>query len=298
MFFYLIFSFNLLLSPSLLWATDQKVFKAENFQSILIKVPYLDLKFEHKNSSNYTVEWTGKLSTRVDKNTLLLKSPDFDSIKLWSKQQKPVILKISGPSRPLQLFSFSSKISSKSWKESVFISSLKGELNATNSQGSWKMSLKEGTVNIYQQKGSLEVQAFQLKSLIKSSEGNFQFYMNEGSLRVKNSKGKAEFITDKANVRLTQFKGSLKGSSQSGNIKASLQADKVELFAKESILQISTFKHAARITAYTESGKIYGSRHFHKQFSGKSTKVTGRVKGSVKKGLISLKTESGNIYIN
>ena len=153
-------------------------------------------------------------------------------------------------------------------------------------------------MNIQQQTGPLSVQGFHVNLSLSSSQGRFQFHINEGRLKVNKSKGELHFITDKADIQLAQFKGSLKGSSQSGAITASIQPDTVDLFAEKSPLRLSFMGQAPTITAYTEKGKIYGARHLHKQFSGNSTKVSGRIRGSVKKGTVSVKTGTGNIYIN
>ena len=97
---------------------------------------------------------------------------------------------------------------------------------------------------------------------------------------------------------MTKFKGNLKGFNHSGEVRGVVQAGEVDLFSKEGTLRMSFVGQAPRIRAYTERGKIYAPRYLHKKFSGASIEVLGRIKGSVKKGTVSLTSDTGNIYIN
>ena len=279
---------------------EQKTLSSKDIKSIVIKAPRLNLKVIKRQTPVYTIKWTGDLSFQNKENELTIQTSSFNSKKSWTvnPSKSPLTLEISGPATPVQLFSFSSKVSFSHWTKPVFISSFKGKIKASNTQGPWEISLKKGSVNIHQHLGSLSVQGFHVNHFLTSSKGQFQFYINEGQLKVKKSEGEVNFTTDKAEIQLTRFKGNLKGFSQSGAIIATVQPETVELFAGESPLRVSFRGWAPRITAYTEKGKIYGARYLYKQFSGKSTKVSGRIKGSPKKGNVSLKTETGSIYIN
>ena len=265
---------------------EQKTFSSKELQSIVIKAVHLNLKIKESNTSFYTVKWTGKLSVQNREKSLFVQSDDFNSKKSWKTGtlKTKASLEISGPSLPVRLFAFSSASSFSHWKKPVFISSFKGELKATKTRGPWEISFKKGSVRLHQHQGSLSVQGFHINQILSSSQGSFRFYINEGSLKVKKSKGDLDFTTDKAEIRLTQFKGNLKGFSQSGTVRAVVQPEKMELSSEKSPLHVSFMGQGPKITAYTEKGKIYGARHLHKQFSGKSTQVSGRMRGSVKKG--------------
>lgn len=298
-YFQTFFALSLLTVSSLSFAEQQKI-PVQEIRSIVIKALHLDLKVKKNSSKFYTIKWTGNLSLKNTNKILSIQSSNFNSKKLWNSPVPKTlpVLEISGPSLPIQLYSFFSKSDFSHWTKPVFISSFKGHIKASKSKSPWEISLKEGSIHVHQQKGPLSVKGFNVNLSLNSSEGDFQFFLNEGQLRVKKSKGALNFITDKAKIHLTQFKGSLEGSSQSGAVTATIQPETVNLFTDKSPLRISFMGQAPRITAYTEKGKIYGARHLYKQFSGKSTKVSGRVRGSVKKGTVSLKTETGNIYIN
>ena len=280
---------------------QQKTFPSKEIKSILIKTMNLNLKIKKVDSILYTIKWTGDLFFQTNEGILTIQSSGFNSKRSWDvpSSKNFVTLEISGPARPVQLFAFSSKISFSQWTKPVFISSFKGNIKTLNTKGPWEISLKEGNINIHQHQGSLSVQGFHLKNLLTSSKGYFQFYINEGLLKMKKSKGELHFTTDKADIQLTQFKGSLKGFSQSGAITSTVQPETVELFTKKSPLRVYFMgQQAPMLTAYTEKGRIYGPRYLHKQFSGKSTTVSGRIRGSLKKGKVFLKSKTGNIYIN
>lgn len=295
---YFIFLFPVFFSFTLF--AQQKTFSAGEIESIVIKAVHLNLKFKSRNASLYTIKWTGKLSFQKKEKVLKIQSSNFNTRQSWKplSSGSPAVLEISGPSLPVQLFSFSSKASFSRWTKPVFISLFKGTVRSVKSKGLWKISLKEGSINIHKHEGSLFVQGFHINQQLTSSQGQFQFYTNEGRLKLKQSEGQLNFITDKAGIELTQFKGSLKGFSQSGAIQAVLQPDVVELFAGKGPLRVSVRGYSPSLKAYTEKGKIYGPAYLYKQFSGKSTEVSGRLRGYQKKGKLLLKSETGNIYIN
>ncbi len=290
------------LPPLLSWPLfgEPGAFPSKDIKSIVIKATRLNLTVKHKRSGFYTVKSSGSLSLRKEKGALIAQSKNFYSKKVWrdgSFKQIP-FLEISGPSAPVRVFSFFSQSSFFRWAQPVFISSLKGQIKAVQTKGAWEISLKRGSVDIHRHQGDLTVQGFHLRHFLRSSQGKFNFYINEGLLSAQKSKGKLNFTTDKAKIQLTQFKGSLKGFSQSGAIIAKIQPKTAELSSKEGPIRVSFMGQAPSITAYTEKGQIYGASYLHKQFSGKSTKVSGRIRGSLKKGKASLKSETGNIYIN
>ena len=278
---------------------NQKSFPAGEINSIVIKAVHLKLQVRHKSSDNYSIKWTGKISFQLENGVLNLQSDNFNSIKSWKSNKSPSpTLEISGPSVPVELFSYSSQSFFSLWTKPVFVSSFKGTVKSLNHKAPLNIHLNEGSITINKQKGPLLARGFNIKSSIDSSEGEFRLYLNEGSLNAKKSKGDLHFTTNKAKVKIKQFKGNLKGFSYSGPITAQVEPNTVELLSEKSSLRLSFIKHAPTITAYTEKGKIYGANYLNKQFSGQSIKVTGRMQGQIKKGEVSLKTETGNIYIN
>ena len=278
----------------------EKIFPAKDITDLIIQVPSLNLKVKQSNLSTYTFKKTEGLDIESTQGKLLIKSQDFSSKKAWSDKspKKSLNLEISGPSTNLQIFSFLSNISISSWTKPVFISSFKGQIKANNTKGAWQMSLKAGKVNMTRHRSSLKIKSLQTQLILEKSEGNFDFQVNEGKLTIKKSKGRVSFTNNKPKIQLTQFTGNLKGFSRLGPIQASLQANEVDISTEEGAIRIYFIKQGPKVTAYTEEGKIYAPKYFHKKFSGKSTLVSGQIKSNIKKGQVSVKTERGNIYIN
>ena len=279
---------------------EEKKISAQEIKSITIKALHLNFKIKNSRSAVYTIKWTKDLSLKNEERDLTIQAPGFNSKSSWNlkpPKTRPT-LEITGPSVPLKIFALSTRSSLSQWTKPVFISSFKGSINGSKNKGHWELSLKEGSVNLHQQEGSLSVKGFHVNNFLTSSKGIFQFHINEGLLQVKKSEGKLNFTTDKAKIKLTQFKGSLKGFSQSGALNATIKPKKVDLFVKESSIRLYFMGQAPKVTAYTEKGKIYGPNYLYKKFSGKSTKVSGQIRGSLKKGEVSLKSNTGNIYIN
>ena len=269
-------------------------------QSILVKGIYLKLKVKKSISDQYQIKWTGPLSVKNEGSVLSIQDKSFNSRKSWKSSSKKALatLEITGPATPIKVFALDIKASFLSWEKSVFISGFKGSLEGSRNKGIWKIHFQEGRLNLRQQKGSLFVRGFFIKNRLRSSQGDFQFLINEGSLNVSNSEGHLRFVTDKAKAVLKNLKGSLIGSSQSGDLKVSIKPKKVDFFVEEASIRLSLMGQAPKIKAYTEKGKIYGSNYLHKQFSGKSMTVSGRIRGSSKKGEVFVHSNTGNIYIN
>ncbi|MCY4320858.1 MAG: hypothetical protein OXC37_00415 [Bdellovibrionaceae bacterium] len=276
----------------------EKVFPAKDIKSFTIQIPSLNLNIKHSNSSNYTIKGGEDLEFQIEQGEFSIKSKDFSIKSAWSNKTKSINLEIFGPSKDLQIFSFKSKISISNWIKSVFISSFKSQINSNNTKGSWKLSLKEGSVSMLRHNNSLNLKAFQANLKLSQSEGNFNFQINEGKVTIKKSKGKLTFNSDKPKIHLTQFTGDIKGFNQQGDIRASIQADELDISTKQGAVRLYFMKQGPKIKAYTEEGKIYAPRYFYKKFSGKSTYVSGRIKSKISKGNASIKTEIGNIYIN
>ncbi len=278
----------------------QKSIPAKEIQAISIKIPQVNLKVKHVPSSLYIMKWDGKLSFQTKKGVLLIQSPDFNSRRAWHEPSSSSVvdIEISGPSKALQLFSFSSQSLFSDWAKALFISSFKGNIKAIRTKGFLDINLKKGTFSLTRHKGPARVKAFYAEGLLSSSDGDFEFQLNEGRLKVKQSKGILSWITNRAEVRITQFEGDVKGFSQSGAVTARLQPGTAELTTGDSPLRVSFIRRSPKITAQVENGRIYGARGLGRSFSGKSTQISGWLKGAFKKGSVLLKSETGSIYIN
>ena len=290
----------------------------EGLSLIVIKATQLRLKVKTRGKKNsgkrastlpsapagsLNLKWKGDASVEQKDGILSLEAKDFSSKKAWKDpldKEKLLVLEISGGSNtlPLRIFARSIQASVSHWDQAVFVSAFEGSLNALGNRGPWQISLKDGELNIRKHKGQLRLKGSDLKILVSESQGSSTLRLNEGALKFKKWQGDLDFIGNRADLRLQQFKGRLKGKSQSGQLRASIQPENVEWSSRQGDIRLTFIKQAAKVTAYTERGKIYGARHLSREFSGKSTKILGWLKGRPKKGFVSLSSETGNIYLN
>ena len=275
---------------------EQKNFPVQSVKLIDVKAMDLEIKVKKHSLKVYTINWSEDLSFKDQDGALTFQSEDF--FKGEKKGASKSILEIKGPGLPVSIFTLSVKASFVNWTNPVFLSSFEGDIKGSNNRGLWEISMKKGRLNLHRQKGALSLKGFHIDSFITSSEGDFKFQINEGRLKMKKCKGKLDFTTDSAKIELTGFEGSLNGFSQTGPFSGSIKPDKVNLFVAESPLRIYFMGQATKVKAYTERGKIYAPKFFYKKFSGRSTEVLGRTKGSRKKGEALLKSDTGTIYIN
>ena len=220
--------------------------------------------------------------------------------KAWEQNNKEekIHLEISGPSKRLKIFSFSSNISVSNWTQAVFISSFNSEIKSVNTKGAWQITLKTGNINMTKHNSPLKLKAFQANFKLNSGKGDFDFQVNEGRITLTKSSGHMSFMSDKSKIKLTRFKGNLTGFNRLGEIQARIQADNVDVSTKQGPIKLYLWGQGPKIKAYAETGKIYAPKYFYKKFSGKSTLAKGQIRSKITKGSVSAKTEQGNIYIN
>lgn len=292
-----IFSFFLLVS-SWAWA-DQRTWPAKEIQSFFIQVSSLHLTFKESNSPFYKIEWEGDLNIKNEEGQLKIQSRDFFSLKKQPKEIKKIRLKLSGPSKPVEIFANLSHISISRWKSSVFISSFDGNIQANKTKAPWEVSLKTGQVTINEHKAPLKIKAFKLNLKVSKSKGPFDFLVSEGSLRIKESEGFIQYVSDSSKIRLIKFKGDFNAFSRSGDIRASfVKTEKTDLKTETGDISLYFANQGPRINTYTNKGRIYAPKYLNKKFKGKSTYVSGRIISSVKTGEVSVESDLGNIYIN
>ena len=285
-------------SPAAVGALKLESLPSEGIRSIVIKARGLNLKIRHTKTNSYSLKADSSLKWEKTPNGVLkIISSGYDSKKTWKSPSKPVVLELAGPSIPAQVFASFGQAVFSSWKASVFVSLLKGEIKGAKNKGEWQVSLKEGSLNLEEHQGAVTAKGFRNQWRVRSSRGNFRFIFNEGLLSVKKSQGDLHFEANKATITLARWKGSLKGLSGSGPVSAILEPSEADITTEEGPIHVSFQDSAPKISAYTEKGRIFGLAYIPTVFSGTSQKKAGRIRGRQKKGKVSLRSLSGNIYI-
>ena len=280
--------------------SGKKVFPAAVTRRVIIRSLGAKVHFKKNSSHDYQVEWQGAASVENKEGDLVIEEAGYHEVKSWGEAGgKPLKVTVSGPGgAPVSVFAFSVSVHFVRWEAPVFVSSLSGQIQGEGNKGPWRLSLREGALDIKGHSGDVEAKGFRAASNFQSGKGNFRWQFSEGSLRFTEGQGAVDFSTDKGEVRIKKFKGSLKGSSKSGPVRASMEPDQVEVYSSEGTLRFHFMGYGAELVAYSERGKIYAPRRLSRDFSGRAYKVMGRLKGKPKKGKISLKTNTGAIYIN
>jgi len=275
-----------------------KTFLASDIQSIKIKVLRAHISFQHKNTKHLQIEWDQ--SVKLINGVLEITDSSYHSKKAWNKifSQKELSLKIIGPNKPISLFAADVKLNFLKWKQAVFISAHKSQIQGQKTAGLWEVFSKHSNMNLSHHNGSIYFKGFSLKAKLRHIlKTKSHFYFNDGSLKFTKSSGDLFFTTDRAKLNLRHFKGNLAGTTQSGSINVSMKPDtQVDVYSKEGEMRFYFQNQGAHLVAYAEKGHIYAPSYMNKKYSGKSLQVTGKLKGEGR-GKVSLKTETGKIYV-
>ena len=184
------------------------------------------------------------------------------------------------------------------WKRPIFISSFKGNIDLQKTTGKAQIDLYEGKVSVKNHKGDLKFKSFSADLNVSESQGVFAIQLNEGSLKIQKSAGYLDFVGNKLKLNLNDFNGDIKGFTESGELRASLKPENLELKTGTAPVRLYVKGQGPQVSASTKEGQIYAPRYLYKKFEGKSIHVSGRIRSRTKKGSINVETERGKIYIN
>ena len=276
---------------------ESEQWSAKEIQSLFIQARALKLNVKHTEAPFYTIKAHKDFSFKNEKGVLKIQSKDFSKKKLWSDYEEELELSISGPSRLIEVFASSSKISVLDWKSSIFISTFKSDIQLQNIEGKSQIDLYEGQAYIKNHKGDLKFKSFQAALNLIDSKGVFDFQANQGALKIKNSAGELDFVGHNLKLQISNFNGAIKGFTESGEIKASLKPQQLELKTGTAPVRLYTRGQGVQVNAYTKEGQIYAPRYLNKKYEGKSIRVSGRIRSRVKTGNLKVETNRGKIYI-
>ncbi len=290
------------LSLSFVSYGETKTFLAQDVQSIKINGIKIKALFKHTNSKDFQIEWSNVFSVKTSRGVLEVKDSSYKSKSSWKLSnlfsKKEIVLKVKGPSRPITIFSSHFEGDFIKWESPVFISSHQSKISGSKNKSSWNLFSKKSMINLKWHEGSISFKGFSLNAVLKDlSKTNSHFHFNDGLLKVMEGSGKIFFTTDKAKIEIKKFKGDLVGTTRSGPVNVTIKTNEIiDVFSQEGDMRFHFQETGPRFFAYTEKGKIHAPGHMNKEYSGKSLKVTGRIQGK-RQGKVSLKTDTGNIYI-
>ena len=185
-----------------------------------------------------------------------------------------------------------------------------------NSKGFFSISLDKGKLEMNKNSGQLRAQTYAVETkidhfegkayvlsyknpiLIKNIKGDLELNTFKNPIELVNAEGSLKYHNNRSNVRLRSYKGSIDGVSQGGNIRGSLKPKKIQIESQSGDINLYFQNAKARVEAQSWEGKIYSPKTFYKDRSGGVSQSSGFITGrGDSAGIVSLKSRSGNIYI-
>ncbi len=267
-------------------AAETKAFPAAAVRRIIVRSLGARLIFQQRPGRHeYKAEWRGgRASVELQSGDLMIEEASYHSETSWDEDSpagSSLEARIFAPAgaAPVSVFAFSANISFKNWEGPVFVSSLFGKVAGSRTKGPWRLSMRKGELSLSGHQGEADIRGFRLVSRLQGAEGAFRLQFNEGGVKFTEGRGLLGFATDKGEVKIRRFQGSLSGASQSGPVSASFAPERAHVSSSEGILRFYFMGRGARLSAASKRGKIYAPRRLRRDFSGKSQRVTGRLKG-------------------
>ena len=174
----------------------------------------------------------------------------------------------------------------------------KGNLEMNNNSGQLQAQIYSAKTKIDQFEGTARIVSYKKPMLIKNTKGSLEVNSFEGSVEIVKSEGSLRYHIGRSNIRIRSYKGSIKGVAKKGSIRGSLKPRKVQIQSESGDINLYFQNAKARVEAQSWEGKIYSPKSFYKDRSGGVSQSSGFITGKGDKtGIVSLKSRSGNIYI-
>ena len=262
--------------------------------------------------------YKGNFSIEVREGSLEISERDFFK-KINQKQGAVPTLELFIPhSMRVHVYGRSGHILLNSVRASVNVSQFgkKSKITVRNTKGNLKLFQVDGHTAITSHRGSLDIQAEDVRVKVEDHKGNlsanifsgtFQVVKSSGSLDwqsysavllVENFRGPITFFTRKAPVNIKSHYGSLKGSSEEGEVYAKAFSPFVKLETKKSNITLDLPKSRVWVTAQSMDGKLRVPFYFYRSYAGGMDRASGRLRGAqFSEGSADLKSGSGTIRV-
>ncbi len=273
-----------------------------------------------KKKNQIKVQYNESLNIIEEESTLIVSEKDFPDEKAkWSYNRKRPILTLTAPSNlSLKIAVFAGKVEiNKFWKTnlSVFMPG-KGFINIKNTAGTLNISQGSGNIKITSHKGDITVQAensrLHLQSCkggkinLNSFKGRTEVNKSRGSLFTRSFRsplilnrwtGKLDFQQEKGGVYLRHITGSISGYSKNGEVRGLIYPHEVNIKTGSGKIHLDMPYSKAWVTAETWEGRLFPPVYFNRIKTGGVDRAKGWLKGSKRKGNVSLKSRSGSIKV-
>ena len=266
------------------------------------------------------VKYAGELETDEDDNVFIISEESFpDEKEAWKSgnRKNPPVMTIWVPEVPIEIALFTGQVKANKLKKvnlSVFMPG-KGSVQIENTNGKVRVFQGGGRINVHSYKGDLTVQAedshiklqsckgkinlidFKGRVDVQKSSGHLTVESFKSPMIINNFTGRFDFRQERGGVYLKSMVGSVFGYSRQGEVRGVIQANEVNIETDTGKIHLDFPRSRAWLTAETWEGRIFTPRYFNRVKTGGMERSRGRLKGSKKKGNISLKSHSGSIKV-
>ncbi len=198
----------------------------------------------------------------------------------------------------------------------VQVSALKGQIIGNNTGEGIHYNLQKGDIQSFQHKGSLEIESYGGKILVKDGQGNLKVQLFSGDLTIEKNQGRIQLESQSSVARikeqqgvvslqwgrgslsLSDFSGRLEGASTEGQLQLQLKPESiVDLQAGRGKVNVSLPSGSgASLNLKTITGDLSVPSPLKAGREGKFRIARGKLSGALK-GSVSIHAEDASISV-
>lgn len=234
-----------------------------------------------------------------------------------SQKRKPVVIEITGPSVPVEVYLKAGSVQLNQWQRDSKLTVLQGKVTATGGAGNLEVNLPHGELQVQQHSGKMKVDQYQGHIVIKNLQGDMELTAFASPVTVEKSKGHLSFNTQnstvkvlqsagtvslengKGTVNLQQFQGRVDGSTQEGSLIMTLMPDsEIHLRSQSGRVQVQIPRGmGAALNVISQEGDIALPGALKATRTSTERSFRGRTAGGEQKLSINIRSQEGSIVI-
>ncbi len=250
----------------------------------------------------------------------VLKSSQYDTkpeVFLPAAKIPKVQLEITGPSLNLDFFvregqihlaKFKGEVSGFLQKGLLSVKGAQGQIHWMQQRGEIQLTDVQGRVNLDSQtaaikvkdvRGDLDVKSFSGDSVIEGVQGNIALTLAQGVHKLVQGGGTLQLEVGRSAVQVSGFSGRIEGQGQEGSIfiKSTDEPNiSVKTVTTKTTVQVPG-ECGAQVQLATQDGDIFPPNYLGLVKEGGTRIVKGRLRGSLNRGHISVRTQEGSITL-
>lgn len=197
--------------------------QVSQIEKIYLAVPHLEVHLEDAATTKMELEVTAvkAVAFEVSKKVLRLKASSLEQLPPMAK----ILVRIKGPSLPIEVQSFDLNLKSVKWKKNLTSSSSKAQIKLENtegvqeiqstelnletfgSRGELTLSAKNGTQSFEKFQGMLSIKSGESEIAIRDSDLSLLARAYGGKIEVIESQGRIDAQIEKSHFDVIKFNG-------------------------------------------------------------------------------------------